>query len=59
MPRTIRAVTIHWNAASSSTKISQVWPRNVGERIAMIRNAGRTSSRSMTASSTAFSTPPK
>ncbi len=55
----MRAVIIHWNAASSSTKMSQVWPRNDGERIAMMRNDGSTSSRSMTASSAVLSTPPK
>ena len=46
-PRTTRAVSIHVNAASSTTKISQVLPWNSGDRIAMIRKAGRISSRSI------------
>ena len=46
MPRTIRAVIIQLNSASSTTKISQVWPLNAGLRIARIRNEGSTSSRS-------------
>ena len=59
MPRTIRAVTIHRNAASSITKTSHVLPRNVGDRIAMIRNAGSTSSRSTNHISARSTQPPK
>ncbi len=45
-PRTIRAVIIHEKAASSTTNRSQVLPLNWGERMAMMRNDGRTRSRS-------------
>ena len=46
VPRTIRALIIHRNAAISSTSSSQDSLARLGERIAMIRNEGMTSSRS-------------
>ena len=59
MPRTMRAVIIHWNSAIRPTRISQVLPRKAGDRIEMIRNGGRISSRSTTHIDTRSVQPPK
>jgi hypothetical protein len=59
IPRTIRAEIIHAKAANSTTKTSHVLPRNDGDRIAMIRKEGSTSSRSTTHIRTRSTHPPK
>lgn len=57
--RTTRAVIIQPKTASSPTKAIQPPPRSLGEMIAMIRKAGKTSSRSMPNISSRSVQPPK